>query len=116
MSSNQVIVIGGGLSGASAANTVLECGGNVLLLDKNAFCGGNSVKATSGINGAGTSTQFAEKIQDNAEEFYKDIWYSAAGLDKTNAKPYELAKTLAYESGPAVTWLQNKFNLDLSKV
>jgi len=116
MSFNQIIVIGGGLSGASAANTVLECGGNVLLLDKNAFCGGNSVKATSGINGAGTSTQFNEKIQDNAEEFYKDIWYSAAGLDKTDAKPYELAKTLAYESGSAVTWLQNKFNLDLSKI
>jgi succinate dehydrogenase/fumarate reductase flavoprotein subunit len=51
---SQIIVIGGGLSGASAANTILECGGNVLLLDKNAFCGGNSVKATSGINGAGT--------------------------------------------------------------
>jgi len=112
----QVIVIGGGLSGASAANTVLERGGNVLLLDKNAFCGGNSVKATSGINGAGTSTQFNNKIMDNAEEFYKDIWYSAAGLDKSGAKPYELAKTLAYESGSAVTWLQNKFNLDLSLV
>jgi succinate dehydrogenase/fumarate reductase flavoprotein subunit len=36
----QIIVIGGGLSGASAANTVLERGGRVLLLDKNAFCGG----------------------------------------------------------------------------
>ena len=82
---SQIIVIGGGLSGASAANTVLERGGNVLLLDKNAFCGGNSVKATSGINGAGTSTQFANKIMDNAEEYYKDIWYSAAGLDKKDA-------------------------------
>ncbi len=40
---------------------------------------GNSVKATSGINGAGTSTQFGKKILDNAEEFYKDIWMSAAG-------------------------------------
>lgn len=109
-------MIGGGLSGASAANTVLERGGRVLLLDKNAFCGGNSVKATSGINGAGTSTQFQNKIADNAEEFYKDIWYSAAGLDKSGAKPYELAKTLAYESGAAVTWLQNKFKLDLSLV
>lgn len=77
---------------------------------------GNSVKATSGINGAGTSTQFANKIADNAEEFYKDIWYSAAGLDKSGAKPYPLAKTLAYESGPAVQWLQENFKLDLSLV
>ena len=39
----QIIVIGGGLSGASAANTVLERGGRVLLLDKNAFCGGTLI-------------------------------------------------------------------------
>jgi predicted flavoprotein YhiN len=34
MSFNQVIVVGGGLAGCSAANTVLERGGRVLLLDK----------------------------------------------------------------------------------
>ncbi|RIB26862.1 succinate dehydrogenase/fumarate reductase flavo protein [Gigaspora rosea] len=42
---NQVIVVGGGLSGLSAAHTVLERGGNVLVLDKNSFFGGNSTKA-----------------------------------------------------------------------
>lgn len=54
---NKVIVVGGGLAGLSAAHTVLERGGNVLLLDKNPFFGGNSTKATSGINGAGTAAQ-----------------------------------------------------------
>lgn len=53
----QVIVVGGGLAGLSAAHTVLENGGRVCLLDKNAFLGGNSTKATSGINGALTTTQ-----------------------------------------------------------
>jgi len=33
----------------AAANTVMENGGKVVLLDKSAFCGGNSTKATSGI-------------------------------------------------------------------
>ncbi len=42
------IVLGGGLSGMAAANTVMENGGKVILLDKSAFCGGNSTKATSG--------------------------------------------------------------------
>ena len=116
MEYNQTIVVGGGLSGVSAAHTVLERGGRVLMLDKSAFCGGNSVKATSGINGAGTQTQFKNKIGDNSEEFFKDIWYSAAGADKSKAAPYELGRTLAYGSGPAVEWLQSKFNLDLSLV
>lgn len=53
----QVIVVGGGLAGLSAAHTVLERGGKVILLDKNSFLGGNSTKATSGINGALTRTQ-----------------------------------------------------------
>ena len=57
MPSERVIVVGGGLAGLSAAHTVLDRGGNVLLLDKNPFLGGNSTKATSGINGAGTSSQ-----------------------------------------------------------
>jgi len=35
----RVIVVGGGLAGFSAANTVLEHGGRVVLLDKSAFCG-----------------------------------------------------------------------------
>ena len=48
---NKVIVIGGGLAGLSAAHTILENGGSVCLLDKSAFLGGNSTKATSGING-----------------------------------------------------------------
>jgi phytoene dehydrogenase-like protein len=39
----QVIVVGGGLAGLSAAHTVLERGGNVLLLDKNPFLGGIAV-------------------------------------------------------------------------
>eukprot|EP00439_Symbiodinium_sp_Y106_P062568 s1276_g9.t1 len=43
---NQAIVVGGGLGGMSAANTVVEHGGRVVLLDKSSFCGGNSTKAT----------------------------------------------------------------------
>ncbi len=46
-----IIVVGGGLAGLSAAHTALQNGANVLVLDKSPFCGGNSTKATSGING-----------------------------------------------------------------
>ena len=36
------------------------------------FMGGNSTKATSGINGAGTQTQQEAGIPDNAKIFFED--------------------------------------------
>jgi len=110
---NKVIVVGGGLSGLSAAHTVLERGGNVLLLDKNSFLGGNSTKATSGINGALTRTQIANGVQDSAHAFLKDTVLSAHKGDP-NGKSYPLAEVLTFESAPAVEWLIDSFGLDLS--
>lgn len=105
----QAIVVGGGLAGMSAANTVLENGGNVVLLDKSSFCGGNSTKATSGINGAATKTQKHQGIDDSIELFTSDTL-------KGGAKRPEVAKVLCGNSGADVDWLVEKFNLDLSLV
>eukprot|EP00009_Paramoeba_aestuarina_P008929 CAMPEP_0201507254 /NCGR_PEP_ID=MMETSP0161_2-20130828/965_1 /ASSEMBLY_ACC=CAM_ASM_000251 /TAXON_ID=180227 /ORGANISM="Neoparamoeba aestuarina, Strain SoJaBio B1-5/56/2" /LENGTH=606 /DNA_ID=CAMNT_0047901563 /DNA_START=27 /DNA_END=1847 /DNA_ORIENTATION=- len=107
----QIIVVGGGLAGLSAAHTALERGAKVTLLDKSPFCGGNSTKATSGINAAGTRTQRAKGVPDTPEIFYDDIAHSARHL----LRP-ELAHVLAYESAPAVEWCIDKFGLDLSLV
>lgn len=85
------------------------------MIDKNPFFGGNSTKATSGINGALTRTQVNLGIPDSAEQFLKDTAISAAGGDP-NAQPSELAKVLTYQSAAAVEWLQDSFNLDLSIV
>jgi len=88
--STKVIVIGGGLSGLSSAHTVLEHGGTVLLLDKNPFCGGNSTKATSGINASETKTQIRKGIKDSNEAFEQDTAKSShLGKDTTS---YPLAK------------------------
>ncbi len=82
------------------------------------FMGGNSVKATSGINGALTKTQMRAGILDSAEIFEADTIKSAAGLGGTEAPVYTapLAKVLTHESGPAVDWLCDRFGLDLSLV
>ncbi|KAG0702971.1 Flavocytochrome c [Suillus ampliporus] len=107
----QVIVVGGGLAGLSAAHTLLERGANVLLLDKQGFMGGNSTKATSGINGAGTQTQQEAGIPDNAKIFFEDTKKSARDLARD-----DLIRVLTGRSGEAVNWLQDVFGLDLSKV
>merc|ERR1719163_2557397 len=105
----QAIVVGGGLAGFSASHTVLEHGGKCLLLDKSPFCGGNSTKATSGINGANTKSQKNKGIQDSNDIFLSDTL-------KGGAKKPEVAKVLCYESGPGVDWLVDKFELDLSLI
>jgi flavocytochrome c len=107
----QVIVVGGGLAGLSAAHTLLERGANVLLLDKQGFMGGNSTKATSGINGAGTRAQQMNGIPDNSKIFFDDTKKSARELARD-----DLITVLTGRSGDAVNWLQDKFGLDLSKV
>jgi len=107
----QVIVVGGGLAGLSAAHTLLERGANVVLLDKQSFMGGNSTKATSGINGAGTMSQQLLGIPDNAKIFFDDTKKSARDLARD-----DLIRVLTGRSGDAVNWLQDKFGLDLSKV
>ncbi|KAJ9303142.1 hypothetical protein DTO271G3_516 [Paecilomyces variotii] len=109
--SQRVIVVGGGLSGLSAAHTVYLNGGNVLVLDKQSFFGGNSTKATSGINGALTRTQVDLGIQDSVKAFYEDTLKSA----RDKARP-ELIKVLTYQSASAIEWLQDVFNLDLTLV
>lgn len=56
----------------------MQAGGRVVVLDKSAFCGGNSTKATSGINGAGSRTQRIQGSQDTVEIFEADTAKSAA--------------------------------------
>jgi len=73
--------------------------------------GGNSTKATSGINGALTRTQVDEKIADSVKQFYDDTLKSA----REKARP-DLIKVLTYKSAAAVEWLQDVFNLDLTLV
>ncbi|CEQ41634.1 SPOSA6832_03376, partial [Sporobolomyces salmonicolor] len=111
MSAPQVIVVGGGLSGLSAAHTLYEKGANVLVLEKNAFFGGNSTKATSGINGSGTKAQERLGIKDSASAFFADTKKSARDLARD-----DLIEVLTGKSGDAVNWLMTRFDLDLSKV
>jgi len=116
--SNRTVVIGGGLAGLSAAHTVLQGGGSVTLIERNAFMGGNSTKATSGINGAGTRTQKAMGVPDTIQLFEEDTVRSATGKKEGEWKPYiyPLATVLTHTSGAAVEWIQDKFGLALDTV
>ena len=71
--------------------------------------GGNSTKATSGINGALTQAQQDNEIKDSVKQFYQDTLESA----RDKARP-DLIKVLTYQSAAAVEWLMEVFGLDLT--
>ncbi|EPY25592.1 flavoprotein subunit-like protein, partial [Strigomonas culicis] len=121
---NRVIVIGGGLAGVCAAHSALQHGASVLLLDKSAFLGGNSTKASSGIAGTPTQAQISAGVLDGVELFIKDTNRSFHGVNATTtvgaaadtaALPVSpLVAEMARLSGPSLDWLVKYFNCDLS--
>jgi len=117
MSQPWTIVVGGGLSGLSAAHTLLQAGCKVVLLDKCAFMGGNSTKATSGINGAETRTQKAMGVPDTVAQFEEDMIRGATGVKTGPCPPsYDHAVVTTAQSAPAVHWLIDSFGLVLDTV
>ncbi|QPG73497.1 hypothetical protein FOA43_000808 [Brettanomyces nanus] len=114
--SKQVIVVGSGLAGLSAAHSVLQNGQKVIMLEMMPKYGGNSAKASSGINGAPTRYQ---PVKDDL--FYSDTLRSSGVIyqnsDSQLKKEREtLMKTLVDNSQSAVYWLTDHFGIDLAAV
>ena len=102
------IVIGTGLAGLSATLNILDRGGRVVVIEKEHLLGGNSNKASSGINACcpGNST-----TDDDLNTFTDDTTKSAG----IAAQP-QLIQTLVENSSSAVTWLKERVGVDLSLI
>ena len=61
-----VVVIGAGGAGMTAAITASDAGADVLVLESTAFPGGNSVRSTGGMNAAPTEWQQANTFGESA--------------------------------------------------
>ncbi|KAJ4393481.1 hypothetical protein N0V93_002693 [Gnomoniopsis smithogilvyi] len=115
-----IIVVGGGLAGLAASYSALRAGAAVRLLERAEKAGGNSIKASSGINGAPT------RFQKGADEtFYSDTTRSAGTrlvlADSQTAvlkqKQREaLISKLTNSSAKAVDFLVDEIGVDLSVV
>lgn len=61
-----VAIIGAGGAGMVAAITAADAGKKVILIEKQAMVGGNSVRATGGMNASHTPAQDVNKFNENA--------------------------------------------------
>lgn len=95
-----VVVVGAGGAGLTAAIELKSAGVNVLVLEKMPMVGGNTVKATGGMNAAETSVQKALGVEDSVETFIEDTM--EGGYHVNNR---ELVTVMAENSAEAIDWL-----------
>ena len=105
-----VVVVGGGLAGMSAALSLLDSGLRVCLLEKEGFVGGNSALASSGINGVNETLGIVQE-GDSLATFRRDV-LASSGLDEIAP----LAGVLVNRSGAAVDYVIGRARLPLDKV
>lgn len=95
-----VVIIGGGGAGLSAAIEANDAGADVVVLEKMPFPGGNSLRATGGMNATETSVQAELGIEDSVQGFVDDTMKGGHELNNV-----ELVTYLAENSASAIDWL-----------
>lgn len=99
-----VIVVGGGGSGLSAAVTAAEQGARVVLLEKNPQLGGTTRLAIGSFSAAGTRPQRIAKVVDSPGEFIEDMAASNGELEERENP--ELRRVFAERAGEAFEWIR----------
>ena len=94
-----VVVIGSGFAGLSAAYEAQKAGSSVTVLEKMPSLGGNSAISGGVWSVGGTPLQEAQGIEDSPERLLEDML--AAGLDMNHV---ELARKVAFESLDSLMW------------
>ena len=99
-----VVVIGGGGAGFAAAVSAKEAGADVILLEKLASVGGNTLISGGEYAAPANELQEKEGIEDSKEQFAKDV--EEAGGDP------ELIKVLADHATEDAYWLRDDIGVE----
>lgn len=99
--STDIVIIGAGGAGLSAAIEATNEGAKVIVVEKNAFMGGNTNYATGGMNAAGTKHQESKGIKDSPEIHFQDTM--KGGHDKNDPA---LLKVFTDKAAETVYWLE----------
>jgi len=94
-----VVIIGSGFAGLTAAIEAKNAGASVTILEKMKGYGGNSIISDGMVAAAGTSFQKKERVQDSADLMCKDMVTAGLGLNHP-----DLARTVAENSNTIIQW------------
>lgn len=97
-----IVIIGAGGAGMTAAINATQAGKKVILLEKMPYAGGNTTKATGGMNAAETHYQAEQDIEDSVEQFVEDTM--KGGHDMNDR---DLVTIMAENSASAIDWLDS---------
>ncbi len=95
-----VLVVGGGGAGVTAAAKAAEAGANTVLIEKMSWLAGSSSLALGTLYGAGTKLQQAAGIDDNWEGLY--AYFLTRGGDKLDD---DMQRFCAQHFGETIDWL-----------
>ncbi|MFI3200201.1 MAG: flavocytochrome c [Eubacteriales bacterium] len=104
--SYDVIVIGSGGAGLSAAISAKRKGKSVLLIEKMNTLGGNTLVSMGGVNIPGSDAQIATGVEDDVDTYLNDIVVGGDGESITEQATY-----LAYNALPTYKWLQDEIGV-----
>ena len=106
----EIVIVGAGGAGMAAAIMTRQAGKDFVILEKMPYVGGNTTKATGGMNAAETHYQKEQGIEDSVALFAADTM--KGGHDLNNP---DLVQTLAEKSAGAIDWLDT-IGADLPKI
>ncbi len=106
----EIVIIGAGGAGMTAAIMLQQAGKDFIILEKMPYVGGNTTKATGGMNASETHYQKEQGIEDSNALFAADTMKGGHALNDSS-----LVAVMANSSAGAIDWLDT-IGADLPKI
>ena len=101
-----VVIIGSGLAGLSAAMEAAEAGASVLVLEKMKVTGGNTRISDGGVAAPNNYLQKERGVEDSPELFYEDMLRAGLGLNHPH-----LVKLVTEKASDAIDWTRHTLGM-----